>query len=61
MDAAQSSNSVPVSYGVLLKATENWNGTPSCRSVRSINTRRRWAVHQQGDSYSSPTRNGEWL
>ena len=26
MDVAQSSNSVPVSYGVLLKATENWNG-----------------------------------
>jgi hypothetical protein len=27
MDVAQSSNSVPVSYGVLLKATENWNGS----------------------------------
>ena len=29
MDAAQSSNSGPVLYGVLLKATENWNGVPS--------------------------------
>ncbi|MFB6157506.1 MAG: PAS domain S-box protein, partial [Haloferacaceae archaeon] len=26
MDVAQPSNSVPVSYGILLKATENWNG-----------------------------------
>ena len=26
MDVAQSSSSVPVSCGVLLKATENWNG-----------------------------------
>ena len=26
MEAAQSSNSVPDSYVVLLKATENWNG-----------------------------------